>query len=99
MKIKIERSGGFAGIPSSFELDSDDLPPTLQNVARGYLYEKNAPMMSSSSLPKGAADHLNYKITIKDGSKEIVIDCNQYGKDDNLKSLIACIERNSKKRN
>ena len=98
MKIKLERSGGFAGITSSNEMDADKLPPMLQNTVKELLDEKKCPVMRSSRLPKGTADHLSYTITIKDGINKTVIDCNQYNIDDRLRSLIACMEKNSKKR-
>ena len=98
LKINLERSGGFAGITSSNEIDADKLPSSLQNIVKGLLDDKKAPMIRGSRLPKGVADHINYKIIIKDGTNETVIDCNQYSVDDKLKSLIAWMDRNSKKR-
>ena len=53
MKIKLERSGGFAGIPSSNEVNSDELPPKLLNIIREYLDEKSG-AKGNSKLPRGA---------------------------------------------
>ena len=49
------------------------------------------------SSPRGAADHYTYKISIQDGTNQNVIECNQYNIQDDLKSLIRYVEKNSKK--
>ena len=99
MKIRIERSGGFAGIPLSNEMDAKDLPSELIRTAKKIVEDKNASSLSMKSPPKGAADHYTYKISIQDGMNERVIECNQYNIQDDVKSLVKYIERNSKKMN
>ena len=37
MKIKVERSGGFAGIISCYEMDVDKLPPSLEGQLENFL--------------------------------------------------------------
>jgi hypothetical protein len=56
------------------------------------------PPLSIKSSPRGAADHYTYKISIQDGRNQRVIECNQYNIEDDLKSLVNYIERNSKRR-
>jgi len=94
VRIKVERSGGFTGIPISNEMDTRDLPSTLLSTAKKIIEEKKASSLSSKSAPKGAADHYSYKISIQDGAEQSVIECNQYNISDDLKSLIKYVEKN-----
>ncbi|MFI5405351.1 MAG: protealysin inhibitor emfourin [Nitrososphaerales archaeon] len=97
MKIKIERSGGLAGITSSHEIDTDKVPRSLEGTIKKLLEGKKSPMAISSSRPKGSADYLSYKITIQNGMKNRVIDCNEFGMDKSVKSLISYVQNNKKK--
>jgi hypothetical protein len=96
--IKIERTGGLAGLSENSELDSDDLPSTLETIAKKMMKSTKKLPLTSKSTPKGAADHYTYKISIKDGVNENIIECNQYDIQDDLKSLIKYVERNSNKK-
>jgi hypothetical protein len=96
VKIKIERSGGFGGITSSSELNADKLSPVLDGTVRKLLDNKGAGMLKST-MPKGAADYMNYKITLEEGPRNSVIECNQFDMDDDLKSLIRYVESKSRK--
>ena len=101
MKIKIERSRGFAGISSSHELDSDKLPPSIERAVKALLYgrAKDGKRLLAREIlrrPKGAADHLSYKITIQTGGKDHVIECNEVDMNNNVKSLVSYVQ---KKRN
>jgi hypothetical protein len=98
VRIRVERSGGFAGIPISNEIDGKDLPSGLTRTAKKIMEEKSVPPLSIKSSPRGAADHYTYKISIQDGRNQRVIECNQYNIEDDLKSLVNYIERNSKRR-
>lgn len=97
MKIKLERSGGFAGITSSNEMDNDKLPPSLQSTVKDLLDKKKLTLAKDLGRPKGAADYLNYTITIQDGKKEHVIECNEFDMDSTVKSLVSFIQKQSKK--
>ena len=100
MRIRVERSGGFAGLPVSNEIDGKDLPSGLTRTAKKIMEDKRASSLSIKSSPRGAADHYTYKISIQDGRNQRVIECNQYNIGDDLKSLVKYIERNSQwKRN
>ena len=99
MRIRVERSGGFAGIPISNEIDGKDLPSGLTRTAKKIMEDKSVPSVSIKSSPRGAADHYSYKISIQDGRNQRVIECSQYNIEDDLKSLVNYIERNSKRRN
>lgn len=96
MKIRVERGGGLAGIEVSNEIDSNDLPSTLLRTARKIIQDKKANSSTMKSSPRGSADHYTYKISIQDGTNRSVIECNQYNIEDDLKSLVKYIEKNSK---
>jgi hypothetical protein len=97
LRIRVERSGGIAGITISNEMDSKDLPSTLRHTVNKIVQNKNISSLSVKSSPRGAADHYNYKISVQDGTNQSVIECNQYTSQDDLKSLIKYVERNSSK--
>lgn len=97
MKIRIERSGGFAGMSSSNELDSDMLPPSIESTVRELLEKKKLPRAKGLGRRIGSADYLSYKISIHDGNKQHVIQCNELEMDSNVKSLVNYIKKNSKK--
>lgn len=96
MIIKIERSGGLAAIPKLIEIDSKNLPPQVVAKVREIMEAKTIPR-SMKIRPLGSADHYNFKISIHDGEKLKIIECNQYELQDELKSLVNYIDKNSKK--
>ena len=95
MRIRVERSGGFAGIPFKTEIDEKDLPSTQLRTAKKIIEDKKVASLSMKSSPAGAADHYNYKISVQDGMNQKVIECNQYNIQADLKSLVKYIEKNS----
>ena len=96
--IKVERSGGFAGIPISNEMDAKDLPSTLISTAKKIMVDKKLPSLPLKGTPREAADYYCYKISFQDGINRRVINCNEHNIHDDLKSLVKYIERHSKKR-
>jgi hypothetical protein len=96
VRIRVERSGGFAGIQCFNEIDTKDLPSPLIRTAKKIIEDKKISSLPIKSFPRGAADHYMYKISIHDGTNLRVIECNQYDIKDELKSLVKYIERNSK---
>jgi hypothetical protein len=98
VRIRIERSGGLAGIPISNEMDEKDLPSALISTAKKIIEDKKVSPLTMKSPPRGAADHYSYKISIQDGMNLRVMECNEYNIQDDLKSLIKYIERNSKRK-
>jgi hypothetical protein len=96
--IKVERTGGFSGMSEYSEMDSDDLPEILQTTLTNFINEKVNASNSLKSMPKGAADHYSYRITVDDGAKSRVIECSQYDIKDDLKSLVAYVKKHNVKR-
>jgi hypothetical protein len=92
LKIKVERTGGIAGLSKYSEMDSKDLPvslsKTLDKLAQGNMLF--APLKST---PKGAADHYSYKITVDYDANQRVFVCNDYNLEYNLKALIKYVEK------
>ena len=98
MIIKVERSGGFTGIPISNEIDAKDLPSTLVTKLNKIMENTKSSSLPLREKPRGAADHFTYKISVKDGANERVVECNQYNLQDDLKSLIKYVEGYSRKK-
>lgn len=98
MRIKVERSGGLAGIFISNEIDSQDLPSELIGTAKKIIEDDRMSTLSMKSSINNTADQYNYKISIQDGVNQKVVEFNEYNINEELKSLIKYIERNSKKR-
>jgi hypothetical protein len=96
--IKVERSGGVAGIRITSEMDARQLPPALATKVRKIMENSKLSELPLKVIPKGAADHYSYKISFAEGENQSIIECNQYNIKDELKSLIRYIERNAKKK-
>jgi len=95
--IKVERSGGFAGIPVSNEIDANNLPSALVTKLKKIMENTNSSTLPIKDTPRGAADHYTYKISIQDGVNVKVIECNQFNIEDDLKSLVKYIENSGRK--
>ncbi len=91
--IRIERSGGLTGLSVTSSMSTRDLPSSLVGNINKIMQGHDSPSLPLKSTPKGAADYLNYKVTIQDGPKKRVIECNEYDIQDNLKPIIKYIER------
>jgi hypothetical protein len=98
LRVRVERSGGLAGITISNEMDENDLPSALKRTTKKIIEDNRVSPFSIKSSPKGAADHYTYKISVQDGMNLRVVECNQYNIEDDLKSLVKYIERNSKQK-
>jgi hypothetical protein len=96
MKVKIERSGGLAGLSSIKEKEEKDLPNSLADTARKLLDPARMPNITALKKTKGAADYFTYRITITNGQEHHVIDCNEFNMDGHIKSLVRYILNNSK---
>jgi len=97
VRIRVERSGGFAGIPISNEIDAKDLPTALVTKLKEIMENTKSSSSPLRETPRGAADYFTYRISVKDGPNERVIECNQYNLQDDLKSLIKYVEGYSRK--
>jgi hypothetical protein len=96
MIIRIERSGGFAGINEDSQVNSDDLPASMKTTLTKLINVKRPNRLKS--VPKGSADHYSYRITVDDGTKKQVIDCSEYDIQDDLMSLVTFVHKHRRKR-
>jgi hypothetical protein len=101
MKITVERSGGFAGISSTFFADENTLSLSekqeIEKLLEGSKSFKMASESPSHSIEdeddKRGADYFVYRITIeKDPGKSYMIETNDMKMDSSLKSIIAMLE-------
>ena len=97
MRIRVERSGGLAGILISNEIDAKDLPYPLARKIRKVLENAKLSALPLKATSKGAADHYLYKFSFQDGIDNKVIEYNQFNVPDDLKSLINYIEKIQRK--
>jgi hypothetical protein len=95
MRIKIERSGGFAGINSFTEYKDDKFPSSLELTFRKLL-DGGGPVTLKHTKP-GGADYVIYKITLQDGNRNRTIMCSELEMNDSLKELVRYVENDSKK--
>lgn len=97
MIIKVERSGGFGGIVTTNQIDVDTLPQSLEKTVKEIL-DKKINTTSLKSTPRGASDYYCYTITLDDGTKKHVMQCNEYSINKDLKELVSYIEKQSKQK-
>jgi hypothetical protein len=91
--IRIERSGGLAGLSVSKKMDSKDLPATLILKARKIMMDRKLSELPLKSMTKDGADYYSYKIWIQDGDERKVIECNEFNIGDDLKSIVKYVEK------
>ena len=94
MRIHFMRSGGFAGLSTSADIDSDRLPPdeaqTLQEeVAQANFFEL------PSRIPARAigVDRFQYAITIQDGSEVHTVEVGEADMPGALQPLVQHLSR------
>lgn len=76
MRVRMERSGGLAylpGLQEPIEVDTDDLSPDDASELKDLVHQtrlmREAPTAAGKGGP-GAADGLEYQITVRDGDDE-----------------------------
>jgi hypothetical protein len=69
MRVKIERRGGFAGVPAVGQRDESELTPAEHQALRRLLQSP------PSAAPSPGADRFHYKITVEDenGTRELQV--------------------------
>ena len=89
MKIQLERSGGFTGIPLRSSIDTDLLDPEesktlLEMVESAQFFELPARIPS----PKAGVDRFNYKLTIEAKERSHTVEFNEANAPEQLSPLI-----------
>lgn len=97
MKIKVERSGGFAGISLSYEIDDKNLPSDMIATARKFLSDQSKSRPKRKVAPANSADRFTYRISIEDGIYHKVVECAEIDIMGDLKLLVEFMEKNSSK--
>ena len=102
MKVYLERSGGFAGMVTSTNVDTQTLPPNeaqeIQSlIENSHFFE--LPLQSPQTLKttRGAADYFTYKITVQDDKREHSVQANDINMQPNIKPLIDFLVKHSQK--
>ena len=91
MKIKFERSGGFAGITNSCVVNSEQLSSDEQKHLQEFLRDVENKKTKNPSLNSGRNDCFQYKILVEDG-KNFAITTDELAMDPKLRPLIDFLE-------
>ena len=88
MRIRFERTGGFANIPLRAELDAAQMPPDRAQelerlVERARPFDQPAQPSAAESIP----DDLQYEVTLQDGNRTRTIRSSDTAATDDLKLL------------
>lgn len=87
MRVKFERSGGFANIPLSAELDSAKMEPDRAEELKR-LVEQARPFDQPSTSKANVPDDLHYELTIEHGGQSKTINVSDSAASNELKSLL-----------
>ena len=98
MRIRFERSGGFANISLKAEIDSAELPPERAKelsrlVAKARPFDQPA-QPATTSMP----DQFQYEMTIEDAGHSQTIKISDDGASDELKLLFDFLSEEATKR-
>ena len=96
MRIKFERSGGFAGMIISKEIDVSKLKPAEVKKLEGLIQtseffklpKKPAPLAAMSKRSIAQPDRFQYKLTIEDDDKKHTITASEQNLPSTLKPLV-----------
>jgi hypothetical protein len=102
MKVYLERSGGFAGMITTTNVDTQTLPPgeahEIQSlIENSHFFVLPSQSPQTSKTRKGAADYFTYKITVRDGNSEHSVQFNDINMQPKLRPLIDLLVKHSQK--
>jgi len=101
MKIHFERSGGFAGISTSFTVDSNSISFEEQNTVKNMVNTARFfELPSETQLPKRGADYFKFKITVEmeENKKSHTINTNDITMPSELRPLVNYLEKKIKEK-
>lgn len=96
MKIRLERSGGFAGMTRTVEVDVDSLSEDERSAVTALVQNADffaLPPSVSSTVPAGA-DRFNYRITVESAQGAHTVEATEASAPDSLAPLIDWLNRN-----
>ena len=98
MIIRLERTGGFAGMTRTIEVDSRSLPEDQANAVRQLVGNANffALPENLSPAPPVGADRFNYRITIQSDSESHTVELTEADTPESLEQLIGWLEDHSR---
>ena len=86
--MKFVRSGGFAGLSNTVELDSDTLSAEDQKTLLELIENANFFDNDFDSVTDSIRDGFSYEITIEKGSKKRTVNINDGGISKDLRPLV-----------
>jgi hypothetical protein len=86
MIIRHERSGGFAGITTTVEVDSESLSAKEAKELKG-LVEKALPLDQPKKKKATMPDQFNYEFVVEDGDKSRKYQVNDESITDDMRAL------------
>lgn len=99
MRIYFRRSGGFAGLSSKVEFETDSLSPEEQQEIQEYVNNASFFNLPTSFLPsqRGAADYYQYRISIETPECKHSIVTTEFNTPTQLKPLIEYLTKKLEK--
>ncbi|MGD2167120.1 MAG: hypothetical protein PVF63_03370 [Gammaproteobacteria bacterium] len=97
MKIRLERTGGFAGMTRTVEVDVDALSEDERTAVTALIQNADffaLPSEVTSTAPAGA-DRFNYRITVESASGTHTVEATEASAPDSLAPLIEWVNRNA----
>jgi hypothetical protein len=88
MIIKIERSGGFAGITKTITVDTEKLPKDIANRIEKHMTQTKLPSRLSRRMKTSMADCYYYKISTKPTAKKKEIEFGEFEVDKELRATV-----------
>jgi hypothetical protein len=94
MKIQIERSGGFSGIPLRALIDLDTLPLAECEDLEGLVKASGFfDLPEKLSTPQGGVDRFHYSLTVEDLVRSHTVEMGDEGLPEELQELIRKVNR------
>lgn len=88
MMIKIERSGGFAGITKTITVDTEKLPNDIANRIEKHMTQTKLSSRLPHRMKTGMADCYYYKISTKTTAKKKEIEFGEFEVDKELRATV-----------
>ncbi|HEY8205615.1 MAG TPA: protealysin inhibitor emfourin [Pyrinomonadaceae bacterium] len=88
MRVKFERSGGFANVPLRAELDSAEMTPDRAQELEDLVAKARPFDQPSAPASANVPDDLQYHLTIEHGGQSKTIKVSDTAAPDELKSLL-----------
>jgi hypothetical protein len=94
MHIQFVRSGGFAGLRMTTEIDSEDLSQEeLQNLREALDNANFFSLPEQMMADLGSADRFQYEITVDDGIRHHTVVANDASMPGEMQPLVSHLER------